>query len=136
MSIVRGSRPEANFTIIRNELLSDGLSCEALGVICYLLSKPDNWEISKRELGKHFRIGRDKINRIINELLKAGYMETHQPRSRDGKVLESVFVCLDQKRSETAVDWKSAPFTEKPYSLKHAEILCPIEHLRFLPLYV
>ena len=114
VSIRRGPRPDANFTIIRNGLLNYPFSAESLGVICYLLSKPDNWQISKKELGSRFKVGRDKINRIINELCEAGYMEKHQPRDESGKLLELVFVCLDERKEPEAVDWKSAPLTEKP----------------------
>jgi hypothetical protein len=39
------------FTIISNMPIEDGrLSSESLGLLTYLLSKPDNWEVSIRHL--------------------------------------------------------------------------------------
>ena len=75
------------FSVIDNRALEDErLSYEAKGLLAYLLSKPDGWEINPKHLAKVGGCGRDKITRILNELRQAGYIEDKRPRSDDGKV--------------------------------------------------
>lgn len=82
MSIVRNPiRDEQPYTVFSNDLLNDEtLSADALGVLVYLLSKPGNWRVLPGPLGKRFGCGRDKIYRIMNELIVAGYAQRFQDR--------------------------------------------------------
>ena len=67
MAIIRSNR-KTNYTVIDNRVFADHrLSFAAMGLLGYLLSKPDNWTISTAQLvtvtegtGKHTRRdGRD-----------------------------------------------------------------------------
>jgi hypothetical protein len=74
MSIVRTVH-ERDFTVIANGCLrDDSLSAESLGVLCYLLGKPNDWTVRPTELAKRFGSGRDRIDRILKELIAAGYI--------------------------------------------------------------
>ena len=66
--------------ISRKELQNDTLSFEATGVWTKLLSRPDDWQISIKDLQKSGRCGEDRIYRILNELIDAGYVYRHQER--------------------------------------------------------
>ena len=47
MAIIRAKR-DRNFTVIDNCVFADKqLSFAAIGLLCYLLSKPDNWLVQR-----------------------------------------------------------------------------------------
>ena len=69
------SDARASWTLLPNVTLEDGsLSWDALGLLTYLLSKPDHWTISTAHLAKQRSAGRDKIRRLLGELEDAGYL--------------------------------------------------------------
>ncbi len=75
-----------NYSVIHNTPIDDrNLSPEALGVVTYLLSKPDNWEVQNHEVRSRFSIGRDKMARIFKELKTNGYLVRTRRRGSDGK---------------------------------------------------
>jgi hypothetical protein len=48
-----------NYTIISNIPMKDpSVSAEALGVLVYLYSQPDDWRVSHQDMMRRFRIGR------------------------------------------------------------------------------
>ena len=70
--------PERNScTKICNDVLRNkSLSLKARGLLCYLLSLPDDWELNIQHLAETG--GKDGISSIrsgVAELLKAGYLE-------------------------------------------------------------
>src|SRR6266446_3095629 len=75
------------FTIISNVPIEDErLSWEALGVLSWLLSKPDGWEARKAAVSNQKRgAGRDKAARIFAELQAANYMLRKKQRREDGQ---------------------------------------------------
>ena len=87
-----------NFSVVCNEVAKNpNLSAKAKGLMFYLFTLPDDWQIYEMELIKHFTDGRDSIRSAIKELTLAGYIKKHQKRSPDGKfrgyqyhVMESV----------------------------------------------
>ena len=93
------------FTIISNVPIEDErLSWEALGVLSWLLSKPDGWEARKAAVSNQKRgAGRDKAARIFAELQAANYMLRKKQRREDGQfewfslVFEEPFVDLSSK---------------------------------------
>lgn len=99
MAIVRTAIGEVPYTQISNELLNDEtLSAEALGVLVYLISKPHNWRIQPRAIGRRFGCGRDKIYRILNDLIEAGYAAREQDRTdEDGTFSDQNYVVFNVK---------------------------------------
>jgi hypothetical protein len=93
------------FTIISNVPIEDErLSWEALGVLCWLLSKPDGWEALRAAVSNQKRgAGRDKAARIFAELQAANYMLRRKRQRKDGRfewaslVFEEAFVDLNGK---------------------------------------
>ena len=77
--IYRSKRAE-NFTVLGNGIFADnGLSFEAMGLLAYLLSKPDNWAVHPRLLAKVTegtaqKRGENKIYALLRELIDAGYI--------------------------------------------------------------
>jgi hypothetical protein len=78
--IFRG-RHKSNFSALSNGIWEDEkLSVEAKGTLGYLLSRPPNWHVRIIQVGRKLNIGRDKLRRIILELIEAGYVERVQAR--------------------------------------------------------
>lgn len=75
MSIIRTKSPH-RFTIVSNELLAESnpMSWEATGLLIYLLSKPDNWQVSIAALTNIGKCGKNKIESILKELKRLGYI--------------------------------------------------------------
>jgi hypothetical protein len=84
-TIIRAPRNKDNpYFACRRASAQDGqLSFEARGVLWYLLSKPDNWEIKVEDLRKEGGIGRTKVYKLIQELTDHGYLMSEQSRPED-----------------------------------------------------
>ena len=94
MSIIRGQRPQNGFYMLSNTVSGDKrLSWSARGLLIFLLSKPDHWEVSVAALvnetagslrgaGGHTK--RDGVKAILAELMEAGYMTRgEKPKHND-----------------------------------------------------
>jgi len=98
-----------NYAIIPNAVAEDSrLTFEARGVLCYLLAKPNDWKVNIVDLQRAGGIGRDKVYRILNELLAAGYIERRQARLAQGTVGEVEYIVYDDPVPD------SLPFPENP----------------------
>lgn len=67
------------------------LSYEALGILHYILSKPDDWEIQPLDL---VRTGckRNRVYRLLNELIQHQYIERIYERNEKGRILSVEYV--------------------------------------------
>ena len=66
---------ENPYALISKTVLKDRrLSAKAMGIMCYLLSLPDDWEICITELVSHFSDGIKSIRAGIKELVLLGYL--------------------------------------------------------------
>ena len=84
MSIHRLVKTEKFFKAANAVFEDSGLSWEARGVMGYLLSKPDNWEVRFYDLVMQGPAGAHKIRRILSELEQAGYLRRERIALRDG----------------------------------------------------
>ena len=65
-----------NYTVIHNEFLRrDDLSWKAKGILAYVLSLPDDWNINLGELMKHATDGERSFRSGWDELTKKGYVD-------------------------------------------------------------
>lgn len=99
MSIRRAPRKET-YTNIDNIVFNSKLSYRAIGLLCFLLSKPDNWKVSPSHLWNEakkssFPVGRDTVYAIIDELKKAGFIVAEQNRE-GGKMNGYDYIVFDQ----------------------------------------
>jgi hypothetical protein len=88
MSIYRIHKDKENpFVIINKEALNDtNLSWKAKGLLAYLLSLPDDWQIYESEIVKHAKDGIDSTRTAIKELIDAGYIERQRVRDEKGRL--------------------------------------------------
>lgn len=96
MSILRNLNRE-RFTVIDNELLEDAtLSWDAKGLLTFLLSKPDGWEINQTHIERSGTAGKYKVRKMFKELYDAGYLEQRQHRAPDGVFIGSEVVLVER----------------------------------------
>jgi len=71
--------------VVANSVFNDELlSWEARGLMGYLLSKPDDWQVRLHDLLKRGPAGEHKIRRVLRELSEAGYLRRERIQRVDG----------------------------------------------------
>ena len=75
MAFFRINKKRQNFVVLDKAFLQDiRLSWKSKGLLAYLLSLPDDWRISARELVKHASDGKDTLYNALRELGSFGYI--------------------------------------------------------------
>ena len=94
MSIIRTKR-EHNYTVISNKVYEKNqLSWQAMGLLGYLLTKPDNWQVMVAELvnvtkGTKKPTSSNGVYNIINELKEKGFISVR--KNSDGSTDYTVY---------------------------------------------
>lgn len=92
---------ENPYVMINKQCLNDNrLSAKAKGILAYLLSLPDDWQIYESEISKHFADGIKSINSGIKELIKFDYIVREQTRGKVGR-FGSYDYCVYEVSTET-----------------------------------
>jgi hypothetical protein len=82
MATIHRSKRNTPFVQIDKRGLQDvNLSWKAKGILAYLLSLPDDWQIRVKELENHSTDGRDSTANGIKELIEAGYIKRERARN-------------------------------------------------------
>lgn len=102
MAIIK-SKHASNYTVIPNEVFKIGLSLDAVGLLTYLLSMPNDWVIYKTTIHNQFKISRKRMDYVFNELKNAGY------------------IISDRKHIEGRLEWEHIVY-DKPFNGE------PIQH--------
>ena len=124
MSIMRFSKGKKNpyFLCLTATINDRRLSCKAKGLLCYLLSKPDNWYVNYADLTSHCSDGIKSIRSSINELIKNGYLVRSQLRSNNGRFGYHDFIIYEKPQKPKFSKNKLPPFSRKRHAVKgHAE---------------
>jgi hypothetical protein len=104
MSIVR-TRRAGSFTVIPNQIINDSrLQWQELGLLVYLLSKPETWEVRIPALAKERDLKERTLYGIFKRLREFGYAEFK--KHRDGS---SEWVITDDLGEKTPVDQEIMP---------------------------
>lgn len=94
-SLIIRSNIRQNFTVIPNEMANDDrLPADALGLLVYLLTKPNDWKVRVNELRSRFDMGKDKTYRILGNLEQLGYVIRESVRS-GGQFAETRYIVRD-----------------------------------------
>lgn len=124
--LITNHRHYRDFTIIPNELLQrEDLSIFSRGLLCYLLSLPEDWRINVSVLSEKFQESERKILVSLKELIELGYCK-REPRRIDGKLAGQHYFITDipfdfsapQKNDGAASQQNSRP-TEIPAPQKN-----------------
>jgi hypothetical protein len=115
--IIRVKRLPSNFVQMHKGFFEDSrLSFKAKGILGYLLTKPDNWEVRVADLMNHAKDGRDSIYAGLKELQDHKYYYKVQSRNKKGRLSHwECFICevpMQNPNDEIA----DSPYTEKPFA--------------------
>lgn len=101
LRVARGKRK--NFSMLGNAMLQNPkLRNDALGVLVFILSHPEDWHFEVEWLCRERKLGRDKAKRVIAEIISAGYCHRVRPRNADGTLGPYEYVFSDDP--ETIAD--------------------------------
>jgi hypothetical protein len=110
--IIRVKRVPNSFVQMHKGFFEDTrLSFKAKGILGYLLTKPDSWEVRIGDLVNRSKDGRDSIYAGLKELREHGYFRKSQVRDDKGRL--SHWECVICEVPMTVID---SPHTEKPYT--------------------
>lgn len=117
MSIVKNGR-KRNFTVVPNEVFEDVkdgelISDASLGLLCYLLSKPADWNVSIASLAKRKQFGSPtKVCATLKDLRERSYAKLE--RHGDGTTTWTIF---DEKQAEphSRNDNGAGPHSKNPH---------------------
>lgn len=85
MSIIRRKTHTRSYVVLDKGFLTDErLPWDTRGVLAYLLSLPDEWEIQTAHLVTKGNLGRDGMQRVLRDLEAAGYLLRIKARNEDG----------------------------------------------------
>lgn len=115
-----------NFTVVPNALLLDRrLSFRDIGLLAWMLSKPEAWKFSyEGMLAERSTDGKAAMQAGVKSLQKAGYLKIEKTRN-NGRLAESIWYVYDsphienryvdnQLREQSKVN--DSPYIEKPYT--------------------
>lgn len=91
--IYRKKKSHGNFFQMDKEVFEEDcqLSYKAIGILSYMLSRPDNWVFYHEEIEKHSSDGRRAIKSGIEELVDWGYLQKKEGHKSGYDVYESRF---------------------------------------------
>lgn len=113
--IFRAPRDAQNpyFMMRRDTAQDETISYEARGMLAYLLSKPGDWELRRGDLMRAGSCGRDRVIRILKELVERGYAQRlGQRRDDDHKFVGVDYAIYEKPCTENPSPGK--PYTENP----------------------
>jgi hypothetical protein len=109
------AKKEKNYTVLDNTCLRDkSISWKARGIMAYLLSLPEDWEIHFSEVEKHATDGRDALMSGVKELKKHGYIVVTKERKKDG-TFDKFRYNIIENPAHPQTDF---PYTDKPEVVK------------------
>ena len=85
-TIIRAPRRHRFVVMDQRAVEDDRLSWAARGLLCYLLSRPDDWKVLVNDLRKRGNLGRDGIYRLLRELRELGYARFQHVRDKHGRI--------------------------------------------------
>ena len=112
-----------NFTVLDNKTIKDpALSWKATGLLCYLLSLPDNWKVISEHLASVKTDGITVVRSSLSELEEAGYIRRYRVQIKG----IPVYVCdiaeypydFPEKADEEALVSSDFPISEVSYFME------------------
>ena len=110
-----------DYTVMSNHHLKDRtLTLKSKGLLSMMLSLPEEWNYTTRDLAAICREGVDSIGAALKELETKGYIKRSQLRDEKGKITDTEYVIYEtpqvnpQADPDTALPGMEKPYTENP----------------------
>jgi uncharacterized phage protein (TIGR02220 family) len=114
MSVFKNKKRVNPYSQIDNLMINDRrLPLECIGLMTYLLSKPEDWTISMQQLQSHFDIGREKMQRLTKILESAGYLIRMKPQNEQGQFIGTYWHVTDEP-TDGNTDYRKTRQSENP----------------------
>lgn len=111
MAILRVRK--SRFSVVSTEMLErTDMSWKAKGLLCYMLSRPDDWRFSERSLYARFPGGKGLTASGLKELEGLGYLDRGQATDEGGRFSKAVWTV----REDPSEPWSKNPTSGKPTS--------------------
>ncbi|ARA92854.1 hypothetical protein AWN76_006545 [Rhodothermaceae bacterium RA] len=131
MSILRApTRPHGFAVIDRRTLADERLSWAARGLLAYLLSLPDDWQVRPGHLAGRAPCSDYRLRQALAELQACGYARVQRRRRRDGKLAGSTWLIAERpdllapdEAEPDEAEPDDAPAPAKPY--RHIRLVAP-----------
>ncbi len=127
-TIIRAPRRQRFVVMDQRAVEDDRLSWAARGLLCYLLSRPDDWKVLVNDLRKRGNLGRDGIYRLLRELRTLGYARFQRLRDRNGRIRGGMYIIREIAASpdpdlpDTVLPETAVPGTAKPGALPTTDL--------------
>lgn len=109
MSVIRAEK-DGNFTRIDNSLFKEkNMSLKAKGLLCLMLSLPDDWNFSINGLVGLSTDGKDSVMKTLSELERFGYLKRRRVIDPKGHFAGYEYDIFEQPQDDI-------PYSEKPYT--------------------
>ena len=97
-TIIRKAKNRENpYAQIANSALRDEvLSWPGTGLLAYLLSLPDDWEINLSDLKNRKKSGKAATRTALNELVRHGYIERRIVRNEKGRFVQFEYLLYER----------------------------------------
>lgn len=99
MAFLRKEHKES-YTCISNDVFKSDLSLKARGMLCTMLSLPDDWEFSENGLQAILKDGQTSIRSAIKELEASGFLSRTRERDESGRMGRCIWIVSDYPRFE------------------------------------
>lgn len=127
-TIIRAPRRN-RYLVLDQRIIDDTrLSWAARGMLAYLLSRPDNWEVRVKDLQRRGNLGRDGTYKLISDLRSTGYVEFQQARDARGCIRGGSYIVREipnpphPESPDTDMPEPAAPYPVDPEALPITEI--------------
>lgn len=112
MAVFRVEKNE-NFTVMSNYHLRDKtIPLKAKGLLCYMLSLPDDWDYTLNGLASQHPDGKDAVRSAVNLLEKKGYLTRKQTFDKDGRFSHNEYTVYEFPQKDNPLLGK--PLSENP----------------------
>lgn len=93
------------FVQIANDVVRDKrLALDEHGMLHYLLSLPDDWEVNLRQIEAYWKIGKDKRQRIFRALRRTGWAQLERITTDEGVFVGQRWIIGDEPGPECSED--------------------------------
>jgi|GEM_PF-2807491 len=113
-TIFKIDKRSGNFTIIDNRIfLDETLSWKAKGILSYLLSRPEDWDIQKKDLVNRSSDGETSVDTGLKELMSTDHVERVTKRNKDGTIDKWVYYVFEDPKDNNFSSEESSDFQKE-----------------------